>query len=162
MHLFEVQLAGMPVEPQIALRLVDEFELPSLKYAVHSDGETSRYLEWGTPSVLMTADQLAVWCVRMDRALNVVSAKRIPSAAAGLSDVANYQGERKTGPEFNGKVQVAVGGNALMQVDEVQLEQDCCTDTLNNMLADGWRILAVCVQPDQRRPDYVLGRVSKS
>lgn len=22
----------------------------------------------------------------------------------------------------------------------------------------GWRILAVCPQPDQRRPDYILGR----
>lgn len=25
-------------------------------------------------------------------------------------------------------------------------------------LNNGWRIIAVCIQPDGRRPDYVLGR----
>ena len=38
------------------------------------------------------------------------------------------------------------------------LLSDACTDELQGALRDGWRIIAVCPQPSQRRPDYVLGR----
>ena len=157
MYLFEIQLAGMSVDPQTAAKLADDFDLPPLTYAKTSDGELSGFLAWSTPSVLMNAEQLGDYANRWRGTLPVMSAKRIPGAEAGLRDVANYQGQRQTGPEFNTKVQVAVAGLGLLQIDEVQLETDCCTDTLNNLLADGWRILAVCVQPDQRRPDYILG-----
>lgn len=48
--------------------------------------------------------------------------------------------------------------NALLAVAETKLLQDSCTDVLQEELAAGWRILAVQPQPDQRRPDYILGR----
>jgi hypothetical protein len=59
---------------------------------------------------------------------------------------------------LNTRVQVITPGHALQDYDEVCVESDCCTDHLQTMLNNDWRILAVCVQPDQRRPDYVLGR----
>ena len=63
---------------------------------------------------------------------------------------------------FNNKCNVHVPGLGLMQIDETTWEEDCCTERLQKMLNNGWKILAVCPQPDQRRPDYVLGRNSKN
>ena len=42
-------------------------------------------------------------------------------------------------------------------VDETLLMEDACTNALQENLDNGWRIIAVCPQP-QRRPDYILGR----
>ena len=58
---------------------------------------------------------------------------------------------------FNEKTQSEQPGPNLMNVDETKLLEDCCTDALQENLSEGWRILAICPQP-QRRPDYVLGR----
>lgn len=58
----------------------------------------------------------------------------------------------------NTKVDVHVPGNALLSVDDVMVEEDLCTDELQRLIGVGWRIVAVCPQPNQRRPDYVLGR----
>lgn len=61
-------------------------------------------------------------------------------------------------PAFNQLVNVCVPGYALLEIAEVGVKEDCCTDELGRCLLDGWKILAICPQPDQRRPDYVLGR----
>lgn len=62
-------------------------------------------------------------------------------------------------PAFNKKVQVIVPSLGLLLLDEVMLANDCCTDELNRLMREQcWRIVAVCPQPDQRRPDYILGR----
>jgi len=49
----------------------------------------------------------------------------------------------------------------FVKINEVDVETDCCTDQLRNRLSEGWHIMAVCPQPKQRRPDYVLGRIRK-
>ena len=67
-------------------------------------------------------------------------------------------------PEFrpatvvNNRVNVAVPGLGLLAIAEAMVEYDLCTDRLNVLLQEGWRILAICPQPDQRRPDYILGK----
>lgn len=58
----------------------------------------------------------------------------------------------------NPRVNVHVPGMELLAIDEVDVMYDICTDQLNDRLGEGWRIIAACPQPDQRRPDYVLGR----
>lgn len=60
--------------------------------------------------------------------------------------------------QFNSRVNVHVGGGLIVTYNELLLKEDCCTDILQTELNHGWRIIAVCVQPDQRRPDYILGR----
>ena len=60
---------------------------------------------------------------------------------------------------WNAKVAVPVS-TWLNNVNEICLKEDCCSDALQDHLNDGWRIMAVCPQPDQRRPDYILGRVN--
>lgn len=59
---------------------------------------------------------------------------------------------------FNKKVNVHISGNSLLEIDDVELLDDCCTDFLKERLDKGWRIIAVCPQPDQRRPDYIIGK----
>lgn len=60
---------------------------------------------------------------------------------------------------YNEHVKVVMPGLGLLQFDHVEVQYDTCTDELRKWLGRGWRIIAVCPQPDQRRPDYVLGRV---
>lgn len=62
------------------------------------------------------------------------------------------------GQDFNAKVNVHVPNLGLLMMDEVDWMEDACTERLQDKLDDGWRILAICPQPDQRRPDYILGR----
>ena len=59
---------------------------------------------------------------------------------------------------FNTKTNVHVGGGLITTYNDLLLKEDICTDALQKELNNGWRIIAVCVQPDQRRPDYILGR----
>lgn len=63
---------------------------------------------------------------------------------------------------FNERVEVHMPGQALATYNETMLLQDSCTDALQNEIDSGWRIIAVCPQPDQRRPDYILGRYNPS
>lgn len=60
---------------------------------------------------------------------------------------------------LNKVVNVAVPGNQLLHIGEVKVAEDCCTDALQHDLDNGWSILAICPQPDQRRPDYILGKM---
>lgn len=59
---------------------------------------------------------------------------------------------------INHRINVAVPGFGLMMIKTVQVCLDCCTERLQEYLNDGWQILAICPQPDQRRPDYVIGK----
>lgn len=59
---------------------------------------------------------------------------------------------------FNQVCNVHVGGSLLINVNELLLEEDACTDVIQDYLDTGWRMVACCVQPDGRRPDYILGR----
>lgn len=63
-----------------------------------------------------------------------------------------------TSAEFNERCNVYMPGNALMSFNETMLMEDTCTDALQEQLDCGWRVIAACPQPDQRRPDYILGR----
>ena len=57
-----------------------------------------------------------------------------------------------------GIVQVHVPNIGLLAMTEVCHVDDACTDSLQELLNEGWRILAVCPPNAQRRPDYILGR----
>ena len=59
---------------------------------------------------------------------------------------------------LNTKCDVHIGGTQLMTMNRLCLVKDACTDHLQALLSEGWRILSINVQPDQRRSDYVLGR----
>jgi hypothetical protein len=83
-------------------------------------------------------------------------------ADTGLADrleaiYSKFRGLGKVDAVINERCNVTVG-NMVTHFNEVEVREDYCSDELQKMLMKGWRIVAVCVQPDQRRPDYVLGR----
>lgn len=60
--------------------------------------------------------------------------------------------------EFNNRCEVHVPNLGLLSVNETMLLEDSCTDSLQSFLDKGWRIISIAPQPNQRRPDYILGR----
>lgn len=59
---------------------------------------------------------------------------------------------------YNTKCEVHMPNMAMTMYNEMLLLEGSCTDELQAALNGGWRIVAACPQPDQRRPDYILGR----
>jgi len=55
-------------------------------------------------------------------------------------------------------VQITLPDVGLLLIDEVSWLDDACTQEVQRMLDEGWRILAVCPPNAQRRPDYIFGR----
>lgn len=96
---------------------------------------------------LLSADSFPVELHSFDWGLDVESLVRvaIEKTAESIGNLFNERcGQEQPSP-------------SLMAVTTTMLEEDCCTDKLQERLDDGWRILAVCPQP-KRRPDYVLGK----
>lgn len=59
--------------------------------------------------------------------------------------------------EFNQQCNVHVPNLGLLNLNKLAYATDYCTEMLQERLLQGWRLIAVCPQPDQRRPDYILG-----
>lgn len=78
-----------------------------------------------------------------------VAAEKVARFSESLPEVNN---------NFNERVEVYTPGAGLMLFNRVMLLQDACSDALQSEMDNGWRIIAACPQPDQRRPDYILGR----
>lgn len=55
--------------------------------------------------------------------------------------------------------QLHLPNNDLLKYNKVMAVEDLCTDKLQEYLDDNWRMIAVIPQPQQRRPDYVLGKI---
>lgn len=102
-------------------------------------------------SVDETAERLDTLLTRMQMA-----ATKIEAQAQCLYDT-NADGIPKVDGVWNNKTQSPVVGTLLHQVNELSLCENFCTDELQGMLNEGWRLIAVCPQ-ESRRPDYILGR----
>lgn len=60
---------------------------------------------------------------------------------------------------FNSKLEIHQPNMPLFTYNDFTYITDCCTELLmSGYIEKGYRVVAVCPQPDQRRPDYVLGR----
>jgi hypothetical protein len=115
--------------------------------------------------IAMTDDQLISWLVSGEDATvksesfvaddqYMKTLDRIEKLASKMEVFAN-----STGPgEYNEKVEVYTPGMGLMLFNRVMLAEDACSDQLQTHLDEGWKIIAACPQPNQRRPDYILGR----
>jgi hypothetical protein len=115
--------------------------------------------------IAMTGDQFISWLVSGEEGLvksesfiaddqYMKTLDRIEKLAAKMEVFAN-----STGPgEYNEKVEVYTPGMGLMLFNSVMLAEDACSDQLQTHLDEGWKIIVACPQPNQRRPDYILGR----
>lgn len=134
-----------------ARALLTEASLTSLEF--EKDGSLP---PWGKSQPILSLDALAKLRPMLGKD-DEVRVRRV--IGNSTTEALARFGQRNTTIE-NTRCNVAVAGLGLLTVDEVQHENDCCTHQLQDLLNDGWRILAVCVQPDQRRPDYILGRTN--
>lgn len=60
---------------------------------------------------------------------------------------------------YNERCNSPVSDIFLHKVNQTMVLYDCCSDRLQEQISKGWRIISVTPQPNQRRPDYVLGIV---
>lgn len=65
---------------------------------------------------------------------------------------------RATGTPVNKKTNVILPSNELLNITDIFVEVNACTERIKIHLDSGYKILAICLQPDQRRPDYILGK----
>lgn len=91
---------------------------------------------------------------QMDAVLNRMNTAAARLEAQQACDLGAMQPDV---PGWNGRTQSAISGPVLHAFNDLMLCENCCTDNLQNLLNDGWRMIAVCPQ-ESRRPDYVLGR----
>jgi len=76
--------------------------------------------------------------------------------------MSRVRGLRSNDPDIHKTIyQISVANVGLMQIQRVEVLEDCCTDHLQRELDRGWRILAVCPPNDARRPSYVVGHMEK-
>lgn len=76
--------------------------------------------------------------------------------------MSRVRGLRSNDPDIHNTIyQISVANVGLMQIQRVEVLEDCCTDELQRQLDRGWRLLAVCPPNDARRPTYVVGHFEK-
>ncbi len=63
-------------------------------------------------------------------------------------DIDSFKPRHDAPAPVNNKCNVIVAGTSVMEINDVDVATDLCTDALQSRLNDGWRILAICVQPE--------------
>ena len=123
--------------------------------------------EFEKGSVLCTADQFiqlfqAGYCGNYirppDEAVTVAASVDAGPDVEGLFRILADKIASMPSASMNDRCGQHQPNNALLAIAETQLMECACTDALQTELAAGWRILAIQPQPDQRRPDFILGR----
>ena len=102
------------------------------------------------PGLIFTAEDIVTLSSRKI-AFTIISSKSFDMPKAKVPEGNSFA-------NYNNKVEVHMPGQALANYNELMLLEDCCTDEVARSLDNGWRIIASCPQPDQRRPDWILGR----
>jgi len=123
-------------------------------------------------NITMTGDQYITWVLSGEEGKVVSEAfitedhyirtlERMEHLAAKMETFASSFGATGNA-HFNERVEVYTPGMGLMLFNSVMLAEDACTDALQTHLDQGWKIIAACPQPNQRRPDFILGRYDPS
>lgn len=127
-----------------------------------------------TPSEYYAIKNTDTYIVELEKFTNLypnleITIKGIPKAInddsvsmiSMMNEVANKIDEAKNRfekvVEFNQECNVHVPNLGLLNLNKLAYATDYCTEMLQERLLQGWRLIAVCPQPDQRRPDYILG-----
>lgn len=148
------ELLGLNLEP------LPEVEQPS-------DSESYnqyKFFEVVVNSQVVTAAQLVLLAVKKVKFEFVSEIHLEIDPAEVFKEVADKQQMQLTMPDYQGgntynnKCEVHMPGNLMASFNEVQLLSDACSDVLQSSLTSGWSLIAACPQPNQRRPDYILGR----
>lgn len=157
-------------------KTVPHFKLVPLKEPVYklkedgsveedADGEPvylyHRYTIWEADKpIWLTSEEVLEVISNVDFVIKQTCVKslNIAEAISRMGDKAVVQLNSPASNTYNNHVDVHMPGMALSTYNQIMLMEDACSDAVQNELSSGWRIVAVCPQPDQRRPDYILGR----
>lgn len=141
--------------------------IETLDFVEPDDGETQRwyncpvikddYLVLTEDQILELATNNIKFNVEQVNELEVDITKQLMELAEKPVKLINESGSTNN---YNSKCEVHMPNQALSLYNEMLLLEDACTDELQSRLNSGYRIIAACPQPDQRRPDYILGRFS--
>ena len=55
--------------------------------------------------------------------------------------------------------QIMLPNNLMLDMKELCVEINACTDQINKLIQDGWKLIAILPQHNQARPDYILGKM---
>jgi hypothetical protein len=92
----------------------------------------------------------------MGKGMAFFNRQGVPEKLAGMADDLKLIKQKLS---FEGQVvQIHVPNFSLLNMNQVKLLEDCCTDKLQETLNEGWRILCICPPLNERRPTYILGR----
>jgi hypothetical protein len=124
-----------------------------------------KYNSWhpfvSSSDVVMLTEEQVVWLAVNNHTFKVK--QEVPVEVADVNKTFEFVAGKsneltQTNNTYNNRCEVHMPGNMLASYNEVMLIEDSCTDQLQSALSSGWRMIAVCPQPDQRRPDYIMGR----
>lgn len=110
-----------------------------------------------------SADEFRGWhdAIMDDGEVEAFTRAGIEVAVKSIRGLSTGHAHRGRDPVVQHLTQISLANVGLLEVQFVTVIEDACTDALQGMLDDGWRILAVCPPKDSRRPSYVLGRRDK-
>lgn len=120
-----------------------------------------KLIDCESDDIILTAEQyLDLLEKGIDMKLKQTIVKQVDPALlfSKVNEKSLEQIELPSGNTYNNKCEVHMPGSALATYNDMMLLEDACTDQLQGALNSGWRIVAACPQPDQHRPDYILGR----
>tara|TARA_R110002124_G_C8974430_1_gene515633 strand:+ start:16538 stop:17110 length:573 start_codon:yes stop_codon:yes gene_type:complete len=143
-------------------RDLDFIELNTWESQAEIESEWSRRVLSKEAATILNEDQILQLAIRniefkVESSTNVtldVSKQLVELAEKPIRLLSEGDG----GVNHNHHVEVHMPNHAMAFYNEVMLLGDACSDNLQMQLTNGWRILAACPQPDQRRPDYILAR----
>lgn len=55
--------------------------------------------------------------------------------------------------------QIMLPNNMMLEMKELRVETDSCTDAINELMQEEWKLIAILPQHNQARPDYILGKL---
>jgi len=156
------------VQKRVALLDRIGITLQAVEVSADEANEYKRAARFLNPTFACTGDQL-LEIMEVDDTITVKSGAVVSSETLpGIIERMERVMKRLESVEFpatdggstiyNQKCDVHMPGQALASYNETLLLEDSCTDKLQDSLSVGWRLIAACPQPDNRRPDYILGR----
>ena len=133
----------------------------NLPLATYRPDSSYQYLvESSSDLLVLNKDQLVAYTiagVQLSKVKEVITRVDIAEYLPKLGDKAIPMGAPSHN-EYTTLCEVHMPGQALSMYNDMKLLEDSCSDAVQEALNEGWRIIAACPQPDQRRPDYILGR----
>lgn len=164
--IFEVELSPPYENFGSEKKMLDAVE-PYMKFGVkpaaYKEGGYGSCAEYGTTDQMLSGHEVlealsAGLNIRVKQKKGVKLRAAEVFAMLGEKPTINVTRQEEIPNNFNSHCEVHMPGQALSFYNNTMLMEDACTDALQSELEQGWRIIAVCPQPDQRRPDYILGR----